>query len=201
MTLYERDAALKSGSYGDTLSYLFVFTGRSRPVFKEQLPMRNRASLILFIFIILLVIILAQNGVLGSLISSLGGSEIFSVTVQPGLPTVRPLIFVTPTPRNQILPPPLLPTVYSPPVYAPTYPGQPTDLPGTGPTAVPQGVPSGGQCIVPNGWVPYTIQAGETLANIAAAYNLTAEQLASANCLPNPDLIYEGQVIAVPNRQ
>ena len=58
--------------------------------------MRDRASLVLFIFIILLVIILAQNGVLGNLLSNLSsGDNIFSVTVQPGLPTVRPLIFGT----------------------------------------------------------------------------------------------------------
>jgi LysM repeat protein len=159
--------------------------------------MRNRASLILFIFIILLVIILAQNGVLGNLLSNLSSGDIFSVTVQPGLPTVRPLLFDTPAPRNQVLPPPVLPTIYVPPVYAPTDAGQPVQ-PGANSTAVPQGVNNGGQCIVPNGWVLYTIQAGDTLANIAAPYGLTAAQLASANCLPNPDLIFEGQVIAVP---
>jgi hypothetical protein len=162
--------------------------------------MRDRASLILFIFIILLVIILAQNGVLGSLLSGLSSGEIFAVTVQPGMPTVRPLTFGTATPRNQVLPAPVLPTVYVPPVYAPTDVGQPVQ-PGAGPTAVPQGIPSGGACIVPNGWVAYTIRAGDTLATIAANYGLTAAQLASANCLPNPDLIFEGQVIAVPPGQ
>jgi LysM repeat protein len=51
---------------------------------------------------------------------------------------------------------------------------------------------------VPNGWVAYTVQAGDTLAAIAASYNLTVDQLAAANCLQDPDLIYEGQVLAVP---
>ncbi len=160
--------------------------------------MRDRASVILLIFILLLVIILAQNGVLGNLLSSLSSGDIFAVTVQPGLPTVRPLIFASSTPRNQILPPPVLPTAYAPPAYAPTDEGQPPVQPGVSPSTVPGGVNAGGQCIVPNGWVAYTIQAGDTLADIAATYGLTAAQLASANCLPNPDLIYEGQVIAVP---
>jgi nucleoid-associated protein YgaU len=164
--------------------------------------MRDRASLILFIFIILLVIILAQNGVLGNIISGLSSGDYFAVTVQPGLPTVRPLSFATSTPRNQILPPPVLPTIYVPPAYAPTYPPlQQTVPPGVIPTAVPGGVASGGQCIVPNGWVAYTIQPGDTLANIAAVYGLTVDQLARANCLSNPDLIYEGQILAVPGSQ
>jgi hypothetical protein len=163
--------------------------------------MRDRASLILFIFIILLVIILAQNGVLGNIISGLSSGDFFSVTAQPGLPTVRPLSFGTSTPRNQVLPPPILPTMYIPPAYAPTYPSQPTAAPGVIPTPVPGGVVQGGQCVVPNGWVAYTVQPGDTLANIAAVYGLTADQLASANCLSNPDLIYEGQILAVPGNQ
>jgi LysM repeat protein len=52
--------------------------------------------------------------------------------------------------------------------------------------------------VVPNGWVAYTIQSGETLALIAQRYNLTVQQLASANCMDNPDLIFADQVIAVP---
>jgi nucleoid-associated protein YgaU len=163
--------------------------------------MRDRASLVLFIFIILLVIILAQNGVLGNLLSSLSNGEFFSVTTQPGLPTVRPLIFSTATPRNQVLPAPYLPTVYVPPAYAPTYPGQPTPAPSGNNQSPIGGVMSDGQCIVPNGWTAYTVQPGDTLAAIAAAYGLTADQLARANCLPNPDLIYVGQVIAVPGQQ
>jgi nucleoid-associated protein YgaU len=164
--------------------------------------MRNRASLVLFIFLILLLVILAQNGMLGNLFAGTG----FSVGTP--LPTVRPLVFttVTPTPRGQMLPPPNLPTAYQPPMYAPTAFGQPSvpTQPGqqpVGQTPVPTGVVStGGQCVVPNGWVPYTISAGDTLAGIATAYNLTVQQLAQANCLQNPDLIFEGQVIAVPGQ-
>lgn len=165
--------------------------------------MRDRVSLILFIFLILLLVIMAQNGTLGNLLADLSGDSGFSVTVQPGYPTVRPLSFATPTPRNLVLPPPALPTVYLPPAYPPTYPAaQPPQqqTPATNPTMVPSGA-ANGQCIVPNGWIAYTVQAGETLGTIAAAYNLTVEQLAAANCLQNPNLIYEGQILAVPGGQ
>ncbi len=159
--------------------------------------MRDRASLILLIFIILLVIILAQNGTLGTLLSSLSNPNYYSVTNQPQLPTVRPLFFATSTARGQVLPAPYLPTAYMPTAYPPDYVTvQPPNPPANN---VPSGsVSANGVCVVPNGWVAYTVQAGDTLAGIASVYGLTAEQLASANCLQNPDLIYEGQLLAVP---
>lgn len=39
----------------------------------------------------------------------------------------------------------------------------------------------------------YTIQSGETLAQIALRYNLTIAQLVTLNNLENPNLLYEGQ--------
>ena len=160
--------------------------------------MRDRASLVLFIFVVLLIVILAQNGMLGSLLDS------FSGTNQPLLPTVRPLVFSTPVPTAggiQVFPPSNLPTAYAPAAF--TAVPVNNNVPPAGVTAT-QGAPAvgvlapGGQCVVPNGWVAYTVQAGDTLAVIAANFNLTADQLAAANCLQDPNLIYEGQVLAVP---
>jgi hypothetical protein len=148
--------------------------------------MRDRSSLLLFALIILLIIILAQNGLLGSLFS---GSS--SGSLAQTLPaSVRPLTFATLTPSNLLLPTAYLPTVYLPPTYQPAYPPTAQQAPGS--------LSPGGQCIVPNGWVAYTVQPGDTLAVIAASFGLTADQLAQANCLQNPDLIYEGQIVAVP---
>lgn len=45
----------------------------------------------------------------------------------------------------------------------------------------------------------YTVQAGDTLSGIAAKYNTTYTELARLNGIANPDLIYAGQVIRVPN--
>ena len=162
--------------------------------------MRRRASLTLFLFLILLLIILAQNGVLGNIFASLSNvTPIFYGPTAAPFATGRPLSFSTLPPSSGVFPAPLGPTAYLPPAYAPTYPGAQgqQSQPAAGSPA-PVGVVANGQCIVPNGWVPYTIQEGDTLAIIAGNYNLTVDQLAAANCLSNPDLIYAGQVVAVP---
>jgi len=164
--------------------------------------MRNRRSIIPVIVIILFVIVLAQNGVLGNLLASLTASLSSGLSNQntfgpTPLPPGQPLVSF-PSSGNQVLLPSEMPAA-----YAPTYPPQAQPqlrvLPGETQTLVPVGiVGAGGQCNVPSGWVAYTIQAGETLAVIAQRYNLTAEQIAAANCLQNPDLIYEAQELAVP---
>src|SRR5258708_25942516 len=148
--------------------------------------MRNRASLTLFIFLILLLIILAQNGALNNFISGLFNSTpSFYASTAVGLPTVRPLVFSTAAPNN-VFPTVPLPTPYLPTYAAPYPPGnpptqvQPVNQPAGGASGV---LSSSGQCIVPNGWVAYTIQDGETLATIAASYGVTVQQLAGANCL------------------
>jgi|SRR5689334_14979979 len=169
--------------------------------------MRSRATLVLFLFFILLIIILIQNGSLNGVLNGVVNNtpNFYSITARPFVTSAAP-IYATVPPGNPIMPTAYLPTSYLPPAYAPTYPGEaPQPQPSgnnAGPTAPPVGVRDAkGQCIVPNGWIPYNIQAGETLAIIAQTYNLTVDQLAAANCLDNPDVIYEGQVIAVPPQQ
>jgi LysM domain len=156
--------------------------------------MRDRTSLLLFVLIILLIIILAQNGLLGSLFS--GNSSGSLAQTLPA--SVRPLSFATP--RGLLLPTAYLPTVYLPATYLPAYAptAQQASAGNQPPGYSPGSMSPGGQCIVPNGWVAYTVQPGDTLAVIAAGFGLTADQLAQANCLQNPDLIYEGQILAVP---
>ncbi|MCB0037668.1 MAG: LysM peptidoglycan-binding domain-containing protein [Anaerolineales bacterium] len=44
----------------------------------------------------------------------------------------------------------------------------------------------------------YTIQAGDTLAEIAAAYSVSVEALADANGITDPDQIEVGQVLRIP---
>jgi len=165
---------------------------------------RRRGQLTLVLFIILLLIILAQNGVLGNIFSGLSNvTPIYYGPTAAPFATGRPLSFSTLPPSSGVLPAPFGPTAYLPPVYAPTYPGsdqgaQQPQQPQSAGNPPPAGVVANGQCIVPNGWVPYTIQEGDTLAIIAGNYNLTVDQLSAANCLSNPDLIYAGQIIAVP---
>jgi len=44
----------------------------------------------------------------------------------------------------------------------------------------------------------YTVQIGETLTSIAAAYDITVEELMAMNELVNPNFLYVGQEINVP---
>lgn len=44
----------------------------------------------------------------------------------------------------------------------------------------------------------HTVQPGETLFSIARKYGLTVDELAFANGITNPDLIYAGQVLTIP---
>ena len=44
----------------------------------------------------------------------------------------------------------------------------------------------------------YTVQAGETLGEIAAKFGMPYGYLADVNNIPNPNLIYVGQVLTIP---
>jgi LysM repeat protein len=54
-------------------------------------------------------------------------------------------------------------------------------------------------CGPPRGWIPYTVQPGDTLYSLAKYYGVTVAQLQQANCLGASTLIVVGQVIYVPN--
>ena len=45
----------------------------------------------------------------------------------------------------------------------------------------------------------YTVKKGDTLSTIAKRFNTTAQELTLINSLANPNLIYGGQVIKLPN--
>lgn len=56
-------------------------------------------------------------------------------------------------------------------------------------------------CGPPAGWVKtHIVQAGDNLYRIALSYNITYQQLQSANCMGSSTLIYAGQKLWVPNR-
>ncbi len=100
-------------------------------------------------------------------------------------PTRIPLILsptsaMSPTPTFMILTPtPMATGAALPAVY--------TAMPATQINCTPQA-----------GWALYTVAAGDTLGVIAAVTGSTIAQLTSANCLTNPELIYVGQQLRVP---
>ncbi len=46
----------------------------------------------------------------------------------------------------------------------------------------------------------YTVQSGDTLSAIASAFHTTVQNIASLNQLINPDMIYVGERLKIPNR-
>jgi murein DD-endopeptidase MepM/ murein hydrolase activator NlpD len=66
------------------------------------------------------------------------------------------------------------------------------------PTGVPTLTPPQAQTVASSS-VIHIVQRGETLFRIATQYGLTVNQLASANSIADPTLIYAGQQLIVPN--
>ncbi|NWG16587.1 MAG: LysM peptidoglycan-binding domain-containing protein [Chloroflexi bacterium] len=90
------------------------------------------------------------------------------------------------------------------PSPTPTHTPRPTETSGIRPTptgtltAVPPiGIPTV-VCTLQPGWVSYTVRQNETLSTIARNVGSTAAALQRANCLPDVNQIYAGQVILVP---
>ena len=53
-------------------------------------------------------------------------------------------------------------------------------------------------CPIPDGWIPYTVQRGETLNPLAARYGLSPQELADANCLTASQQVVPGFILYVP---
>lgn len=72
------------------------------------------------------------------------------------------------------------------------YPGQVLNIPCGGSSQIPssgQPAPSGNT---------YVVRSGDTLFTIAVRYGTTVYALQIANHLPNPNFIYQGQVLIIP---
>lgn len=52
--------------------------------------------------------------------------------------------------------------------------------------------------LVPEGFLPHEVKTGETLEAIAAIYHTTVNILVETNHIANPDLIFPGQVLLIP---
>jgi len=92
------------------------------------------------------------------------------------------------------------PNIYATPTApAPTAtPNIVTATPTQIPTATPTPTPTPTQTAIPTANGTYTVQAGETLGQIAAKFGMPYGYLADVNNIPNPNLIYVGQVLTIP---
>ena len=69
------------------------------------------------------------------------------------------------------------------------YPGQKLVIPGAGSSTPSSSV----------SYKTYKVQSGDTLSGIAAKYGTTYQKIAELNGIANPNLIYPGQVLKIPN--
>lgn len=88
----------------------------------------------------------------------------------------------------------VLPTVSQPASTISATPNIVTVTPTAIPTATPTLVPTA----IPTANGTFTVQAGETLGEIAAKFGIPFGYLAEENNIANPDLIYVGQVLIIP---
>ncbi|MFP4322375.1 MAG: PKD domain-containing protein, partial [Anaerolineales bacterium] len=125
------------------------------------------------------------------------------------LPPSTPL--ATPSPTNTLRPPPTFepPTATVPPTDTPTVTPTATldlgaDIEGLIDPATatpPPGATGTPECQPREDWeLRYTVQINDSLATIAEQYSTFASDLALGNCLENPNLIVEGQVLRVPGQ-
>ena len=168
--------------------------------------MRNRTTLIFLLLFIVILYVLSQNGGFSSLSNVFSGTPYsgpsFGVTVRPLFPTPIGGAFLNATVRPYV--PPAVPVSggFSAGGYNGGSAPQSNNTNGStsnGAGSDPNSAYAGRVgCVVPNGWVPYTIQPGDTIGTIAAAYNIGLDQFTTFNCLANPDLVYVGQIVFVP---
>lgn len=100
-------------------------------------------------------------------------------------------------------PPTVTPRPTSTPL-PPTIPVASTDILPTPTTSVEQPAvvddprPAGCAAAIPDGWKPYTVQAGDRVFRLAMNAGTTIEEVASVNCLADPRILQIGQVLLLP---
>jgi serine/threonine protein phosphatase PrpC/LysM repeat protein len=59
-------------------------------------------------------------------------------------------------------------------------------------------LPTDVACYHPTDWVPYVIQPGDHVSDLAAHYGIPYQDIVEYNCLTDPDTIIEGEILYLP---
>ncbi len=110
--------------------------------------------------------------------------------------------FVGDGPDDETPTPDVIPTVIRPTQEASQAPVAASPIPTLVPlpTRGPQATTAPPSCTPRTDWPQYTVQSGDTLYSIATRTDSTAEVLQAANCLSDPNKIFEGQELRVPQQ-
>jgi LysM repeat protein len=99
---------------------------------------------------------------------------------------------------QEFVPTPTMTAVPTQIIVATPLPGQPTYTPSPSPLPSSTSTAVLAACPPPAGWVPITVQAGDSLESLAAVYNTTVKALKQGNCLEG-NTLYPGTWLYVPN--
>lgn len=116
---------------------------------------------------------------------------------------------VTPDPTPTLAQTEILTSTVTEPTLTTTAPivttVAPSETASASPTVTPQTIdptatatPTTAPCQLPEGWVTYQVQTGDTLSAIAVGSGTTTEILAEVNCLDDIRLLSIGQTLFVP---
>ena len=110
--------------------------------------------------------------------------------------------FVGDGPEDEAPTPDVIPTVIRPTQEASQAPVAASPIPTLVPlpTRGPQATTAPPSCTPRTDWPQYTVQAGDTLYSIASRTDSTADVIQAANCLSDPNKIFEGQELRVPKQ-
>lgn len=151
-------------------------------------------------FVAIAVVIMTVLG--GVLLSMADARQAVSVSLVTSTPTMLSLPQMpTASPTTEVvtyLPSPTwsVPTPYFSevtPIQQPT--AKPTLTQEPQPSSTPEVVLA--SCTPPSGWVPITVELGDTVSSLATRSQVSAEAAREANCL-STDLLYPGSVIYLP---
>lgn len=137
---------------------------------------------------IALYLVVPFLGIAGSTAPSIGVQNV-QISPYEFSQEVQRLRAMAPLPQIE---PALSPSVTPTPTRTPTAAPAATPGPAEAPPPQPTGEPGPTET--------YTVQPGDSLADIAALYSTTVEELLRLNDLPEPNLLYSGQTILVPGR-
>lgn len=110
--------------------------------------------------------------------------------------------FVGDGPDEEEPTPGVIPTVIRPTQESSQAPAAASPIPTLVPlpTRASQSATSPPSCTPRTDWPEYTVQSGDTLYSIALRSDSTVDTLQAANCLADPNAIFEGQSLRVPQQ-
>ncbi len=84
------------------------------------------------------------------------------------------------------------------PTPQPTTPPRPQETPRPDVTPIVVTGENGELCIIPEGWVRYVIEVGDSMGLLASQTDSSIAEITQANCLADPNDLFVGQELYLP---